>query len=116
MVRYFTTEEVARHNCTEDCWVSIYSNVFDVTQLIASNPDRQLSAPLLKAAGSSVSHWFDKATGDVRTYIDPVRNVRLPFTPDGRFIDVPPPDPRVLTAAKDKPWWLDTKLIVGKVI
>ena len=115
MVRYFTAEEVARHNCREDCWVSIYDNVFDITPLVVQGPG-ELSAPLLKAAGTSISHWFSKEDGDLKTFIDPEKNIRLPFTPAGRFIDVPPPDPRVLNVNKDRPWWLDSKYIVGKVM
>ena len=114
MVRFFTPEEVARHNCREDCWVSIYDNVFDITALILQGPG-ELSAPLLKAAGTSISHWFNREDGDIKTFIDPEKNIRLPYTPAGRFIDVPPPDPRVLTVNKEKPWWLDNKYIVGKV-
>lgn len=115
MVRYYTAEEVARHNCHEDCWVSIFHNVFDITELIAQNQG-ELTTPLIKAAGTSISHWFNKDTGDIKTYIDPEKNIRLPYTPGGRFVDVPPSDPRVLSFAKDKPWWLDSKFMVGKVI
>jgi cytochrome b involved in lipid metabolism len=114
MVKYFTPEEVARHNCREDCWVSIFYNVFDITDLIAQNPG-ELALPLLKSAGTSISHWFLKDTGDLKTYIDPEKNIRLPYTPGGRFIDVPPPLPRVLSVNKEKPWWLDQKYMVGKV-
>ena len=114
MVRYFTPEEVARHNYREDCWVSIFDNVFDITQLMAHSPG-DLSAPLLKAAGTSISHWFNKEDGDIKTFIDPEKNIRLPYTPAGRFIDVPPPDPSILAGNKERPWWLDNKYIVGKV-
>ena len=115
MVKYFTPEEVSRHNCIEDCWVSIHYNVFNLTELIAQNPG-ELSAPLLKAAGTSLSHWFNKDTGDIKTFIDPIKNIRLPYTPSGRFVDVLPSDPSIVKCIKDTPWWLDTKYIVGKVI
>ena len=113
MVKYFTAEEVARHNCQEDCWVSIFTNVFNITPLIKENLG-DLSAPLLKNAGRSLSHWFNKDSGDIKSFIDPKRNFRLPYTPEGRFVDVPPPDPREFLT-KEKPWWMDTKYMVGKV-
>ena len=37
MVKYFTADEVAMHNCAEDCWVSIFDNVYDLTELLAEN-------------------------------------------------------------------------------
>lgn len=114
MVKYFTADEIALHNCPEDCWVSIYDNVYDITELIAQNRS-MLAEPLIREAGNSVSHWFNKKTGDIKTYIDPVRNIEMPYTPNGRFIHVPPSDPTEWSTDYDLPWWKDPKYIIGKV-
>ena len=67
MVKYFTPEEVAIHNCAEDCWVIIYDNVYDIT--LGPSELGELIQPLLKNAGMS-PHWFNEKTKDVKTYID----------------------------------------------
>jgi cytochrome b involved in lipid metabolism len=115
MVKYFTPEEVAVHNCAEDCWVIVYDDVFDLTELVSKNPG-ELVQPILKNAGLSVSHWFNKATRNVRTYVDPVKNIDMPFLPEGRFLHVPPEDPQPWSTADfEKPWWKDEKYAIGKV-
>jgi hypothetical protein len=113
-MRYFTPEEVARHNVAEDCWVSIYEKVYDLTTLLNDNRDT-LSGPIVKAAGSSISHWFKEDTRDLKTFIDPERNIRMPYTPHGRFIHVPSPDPLDNCAIVDLPWWLDSSYVIGQV-
>ena len=114
MVKYYTPEEVRFHNCADDCWVSIFSKVYDITELIKANRG-PLANPLIQAAGNDVSHWFNEKTGDVKTFIDPVRNIEMPYTPNGRFIHVPPPNPNDNTPAVPLPWWKDSKLIVGEL-
>ncbi len=39
----------------------------------------------------------------------------MPYTPQGRFLHVPPPDPRDNTPAIDLPWWKDNQYIIGSV-
>lgn len=113
-MKYYTADEVAQHNTAEDCWVSIYDNIHDLTDLIAENRSI-LSAPLISAAGTSISHWFREDTRDLKTFIDPVRNICMPYTPYGRFIHVPSPDPMDNCEIVETPWWLKSVCIVGKV-
>lgn len=115
MVKYFTPDEVAIHNCAEDCWISIYDNVFNLTSLIAANRG-VLADPIIREAGRSVSHWFNPKTGDIKTFVDPVRNIVMPYTPDGRFIHVPPADPTDWDTEYELPWWKDPQYMVGKVV
>ena len=111
---YYTEEEIAIHNSHDDCWVSVFDNVFDLTGLIAENRG-DLTRPLEKAAGQNISHWFDAATGEVKTHIDPERNIRLPYCPEGRFVHIAPPDAREWDTSFAKPWWRDEQYIVGKL-
>jgi hypothetical protein len=113
-MKYFTADEVAMHNCAEDCWVSIYDVVYDITSLIEANRDI-LAEPLIKEAGKSISHWFDQKTRDIKTYMDPMRNIPMPYTPNGRFIHVPPADPCEWSTDYEVPWWKDRNFMIGKV-
>ena len=115
MVHFYTRDEVKAHNHEDDCWVCVFDDIFDLTKLISDNRG-VLATPILKYAGSSVSHWFDAKTADVKSFVDPDRNVILPYTPEGRFIHVPPPDPCDDCQIISLPWWKDESLIVGKVI
>jgi len=114
MVKYFTEVEISLHKNPEDCWVSIFENVYNLSELIKENRGI-LAHPLINAAGTSISHWFNEKTGDVKTYIDPVRNIEMPYTPYGRFIHVPPEDPLDMVEAVAFPWWKDRRYIIGKV-
>ncbi|CAM9953711.1 unnamed protein product [Pylaiella littoralis] len=55
--RYYTPDDVALHNCAEDCWLSLFGQVVDLTELIMANRG-PLADPLIAAAGTDVSHWF----------------------------------------------------------
>ncbi len=68
--KYFTQEEIAQHNSGDDCWVSIFDKVYNLTSLIANNRNA-LSMPLIEAAGTNISHWFNEKTGDYKTFVDP---------------------------------------------
>lgn len=110
--KYYTAEEIRIHNCAEDCWVSVFEKVFNLTELIKENRG-PLANPLIEVAGESISHWFNEKTGDLKIYMDPKRNVSMPYTPAGRFIHVPPPDPKDDSPAVDLPWWKDSKYVIG---
>ena len=114
MPKYYTSEEVRFHNCADDCWVSIFDKVFNLTELIKENRG-PLANPLIEAAGESISQWFSEKDGNVRTHMDPVRNIVMPYTPAGRFIHVPPPNPADETQSVELPWWKDDKYVVGKL-
>jgi cytochrome b involved in lipid metabolism len=56
MSRSFTTEEVARHNKEEDCWIIVNGLVFDVTRFLAEHPGGKKI--ILKVAGTDASTQF----------------------------------------------------------
>jgi len=62
--RYYTNTEVKVHNTANDCWISIFYEVFELTELIQQNYG-PLVDPLIKAAGTDISSWFDPITKDV---------------------------------------------------
>ena len=88
---------MAAHSSPDDAWVSFHGNVYDLTTLIAKN-EGPLVQPLVKVAGTDISHWFtaawtkadhDTVTGrelskkdiSIKMHIDPVTNLRRPYVP-----------------------------------
>ena len=51
----------------------------------------------------------------MKTFVDPVRNIKMPYTPQGRFVHVPPSDPKEYCTLIGTPWWEDEKYIIGKL-
>ena len=114
MVKYYTQDEISLHNHADDCWVIIFDQVYSITELIQNNRG-PLAVPLIAAGGTSISHWFNPKTGDLKKYMDPVRNIEVPYTPEGRFIHVPPSDPEDMVESVLVPWWKDSMYIIGRV-
>jgi len=113
--RYFTPAEVAMHNTADDLWVSFFHKVVDLTPLIPENPGH-LVQPLIDAAGTDITHWFDPVTRDVRTYIDSKTELEVPFTPMGIFLHCPPAVPTSEWSSNiGTVWWRDASLRKGKL-
>mmetsp|Transcript_112816 Transcript_112816/g.313630 ORF Transcript_112816/g.313630 Transcript_112816/m.313630 type:complete len:222 (-) Transcript_112816:82-747(-) len=110
---FYTPAEVALHNAKDDCWVSFFHKVYDLTTLL-SEDHGTLAEPILLNAGKDITHWFDAESRDVKHRVDPETNLRVPHTPQGRFIHVPPSDP-LSTWRTDfgKAWWKDDKYCIG---
>ena len=113
--RYYMPTEVALHNVYNDCWLTIFGDVYDITPLLQQY-NNKLCEPLIKAAGTDITHWFDNSTKDPKVWIDSHHNISTYYTPQGRFLHVPPTLPDS-TWIKDfeVPWWKDKKHIIGKV-
>ena len=62
--RYYTPDEVRVHNTANDCWISFFYEVFDLTELVQKNYSH-LVDPIINAAGTDITHWFDPMTRDV---------------------------------------------------
>ncbi len=71
--RYYTPDEVKLHNTSNDCWVSIFYEVYDLTELIQKNYSN-LVDPIIKCGGSDITHWFDVNTHDVNIKLNPSLN------------------------------------------
>ena len=59
---------MALHNTSDNCWVSFFGYVYDLTQLLADNQAKQaeLCEPIANIAGTDITHWFDPITLEVR--------------------------------------------------
>ena len=49
-MKYFTRNQVAKHNKKTDCWLIANNNVYDVTKFIEKHPIG--SNPIIKKAGT----------------------------------------------------------------
>ena len=63
--RYYLPSEIALHCTKDDCWVSFFGNVFDLTRLLQENYTSELCDPIVLSAGKDVTHWFDPSTREV---------------------------------------------------
>ena len=113
--RYYTPGEVGKHNRFDDLWVSSFGKVYDLTTLVAENSGH-LVAPIIEAAGTDISHWFDPVTKEVRTWIDPETELEVSFTPMGPFLHCPPPTPAADWSSNiGTPWWKDKEYSIGSL-
>jgi len=111
--RFYTPADVAMHNSGHDCWVSYFGRVYDITPLLAEYSGA-LAQPLIAAAGTDISHWFNPATGKPKTHIDPETNLEEIYCPWGRYIHVPPKGPSSDWSTNfGMPWWEDPKYYIG---
>jgi len=113
--RYYTPDEVASHDRYDDLWVSMFGKVYDLTKLVADNSG-SLVEPIIDAAGTDISHWFDPVTKKVKTYMDPETELEVPFCPMGEFLHCPPSVPTTMWSSNiGKPWWQDKSLSIGNL-
>ncbi|XP_022166454.1 cytochrome b5 domain-containing protein 1-like [Myzus persicae] len=115
---YFLPEEVWSHKTREDCWLTIYGSVKNVSGLIEEfGHDGDLVNPILREAGKDVSYWFEKnGLGEIilKTRLHPETGARvskLPFRIPHQPKFEPDVDwePEIITT----PWWADDKYNVG---
>ncbi|KAK9837557.1 hypothetical protein WJX74_000124 [Apatococcus lobatus] len=114
-VRYFTPAEVAQHNTLWDCWVTFLGRVYNVTSLVKAQPG-PAAQPIIQAAGTDISSWFDADTGDVKVHRSSETGMLEPDCPQGRFIHVPPSNPSSYWDGSFlTPWWSDDQYCVGRL-
>ena len=65
--RYYTPTEVSQHNSASDCWLSFFNEVYDLSKLIQSQYCDECG-PLIRAAGTDITHWFYPVTREVGIY------------------------------------------------
>jgi len=111
--RYYTAADVAEHNSAHNCWVSYFGNVYDLTPLLAEYVG-PLADPIIEAAGTDISHWFDEITRGPKMHIDPTTGLKEVYCPWGRYIHVPPQGPESNWATNfETPWWQDGRYYIG---
>jgi hypothetical protein len=113
--RVLTRGDVARHNSRRDCWVVLRGRVLDVSGVVAAcdadGDDR--ACLLLKYAGDSVDHLFDRATGQPLTRVDPATGLRDAPGVEGALPGTHRAAPTTGWDAAATPWWEAPALVVG---
>jgi cytochrome b involved in lipid metabolism len=103
--RFYTPNEISKHNSADDCWVSFFGKVYDLTVLIQTNYSK-LCDPIIKVAGADITHWFEASTHEPKTYIHPETNLQTTYCPNGRYLHIPllEPDSEWIGDI-ETPWW-----------
>ena len=115
--RYYTPAEVSSHNTASDCWVSFFDEVYDLSKLIQDNPCAE-SEPLIKAAGTDITHWFEPSTKEPKRWVDSKTNMNWYYCPYGRYLHIPPiePDSSWDPSSFSVPWWRNqAELRIGRL-
>ena len=60
--RYYTATEVSQHNTANDCWITLFGEVYNLTNIIQENISNAQSTPLIEAAGTDITYWFDSSS------------------------------------------------------
>lgn len=63
--------------------------------------------PLIAAAGSDITFWFDSNTREPRTKVNTVTGQTQFYCPNGEYLQ--------LKAENEIKWWKDTNNIIGKL-
>lgn len=118
--RYYLPQEVSDHNTADDCWVSLFNQVFDLTKLLMENSASELCDPIVLAAGTDITHWFDPMTREPKTFCDPQTNLKTYYTPTGRFLHIPASgavsNSHNEVVKFNNPWWSNTdKYCIGRL-
>lgn len=115
MTRFFTRNEVQQHCTEDDAWVSANGKVLDLTSLLKQYRGT-LTQPLVRVAGSDISHWFDSQTGDLKKCIDPSTGLETYAQPFGRFLHVPTLRiDSTIDHNYELPWWQDPTYVIGEL-
>lgn len=109
---FFLPTEVAMRNTPNDCWVSYFNGVYDITKLCSTWYDKPEIRPILAHAGKDISHWFDYESGDVKYRVHPVTGIAGPYCPHGPIPDL---DESSCHCIERCPWWLNETYRVGSL-
>ncbi|CAE7864225.1 unnamed protein product [Symbiodinium microadriaticum] len=85
----------------------------DLTPLLKEY-DGPLAQPIIAAAGSDISFWFDEATGKPKMHVNPDTGLQEIYCPWGRYIHVPPQGPESDWGTDFAvAWWENPRYLIG---
>jgi hypothetical protein len=111
--RYYIPADLEDHKTAFDSWVSFFHEVYDLTPLLHQHRGDLLCGPIIQAAGTDITHWFDLTSHEVlysqpKTYIHPEFNLKAVYCPWGRYLHVLPAGPDAeFDNSFEVPWWRD---------
>ncbi|EGR33495.1 hypothetical protein IMG5_051740 [Ichthyophthirius multifiliis] len=107
--RYYTPQDVKIHNTANDCWVSFFNKVYDLTELIQQNISSIYCKPLIEVAGNDITYWFDNDSKEPRKQIDINKGELVYYCPQGQYLHVVD----MSNQDQDTPWWKNQKYFIG---
>jgi hypothetical protein len=105
--RFYTLEEVSSHNTANDCWVILFGEVYNLTRILQENITNALTTPLIDAAGTDITYWFDTNSREPRVKVNLQTGQRESYCPGGKYLHV--------DSESEVKWWKDSKNIIGKL-
>ena len=110
--QYFTAEDVAWHSNCRSLWVSLFSSVFDLTELVEQNSGKNCVLQLLRFAGTDITHLFDSITKQpLRSHVYlKIEKKPAPSILHGEDLSL-----NSRREDQTKPWWEDETLKVGQM-
>jgi hypothetical protein len=115
LAKWILPSEVLAHNTSEDCWVSFLDHVWDLTALVKGHANEEEYQPIIRAAGSDISHWFNPLTQDIRTIIDEEREMEIPHLQAATLLHVPKIGAGTGVVPPSQPWWKNESQKIGKL-
>ena len=67
---FYTPKDVSVHNSHNDIWISLFNKVYDLTKLVHDNKHSTECDPIVLAAGTDITHWFDQKTMAVSLFFN----------------------------------------------
>lgn len=107
--RYYINSELAAHSSPNDIWVCFFGDLYDLTHLVQSNIASPLVEPLIEAAGTDITHWFDQKTKEPRKQVDE-EGKEVYYCPNGPFLHLD-----ISEDITSIPWWKNQSYLVGKL-
>ena len=97
--RYYILSEFQRHNSPNDIWVCFFDDIYDLTNLIQTNRHLPEVEPIIQAAGTDITSWFDLKTREPRPYVN-AEGYEQFYIPHGKYLHLDiKNDPLAI------PWW-----------
>jgi len=87
------------HNTPNDIWVTFFGDVYDLSSLVQKNRHLSEVEPIIQAAGSDITHWFDDKTRGPRTFVNG-KGEEEKYIPHGKFLHIDLPADSMTI-----PWW-----------
>lgn len=113
--RYYTPQDISVHNCSNDCWVTLFNVVHDLTPFIQEHFDNPASHPIISMAGKDITHWFDSTTREPKTNIEPRTAELVYYCPQGRYLGIPEDGYVSTKIPEEMKWWFNKKYIIGSL-
>lgn len=107
--RYYNKTELNEHCTANDLWVCFFDDVYDLTPLVQANIESPLVGPLVEAAGTDITHWFDYKTKQPRKMINGEGKPEY-YCPNGPYLHLD-----IGEDVMQIPWWKNQQYLIGKL-